>query len=244
MNTLELYELSGMIDQSALHPTMGIKDLEEHCLTAKKWHTASVCVKPCDVARAVALMAGSGIPVGCVVGFPAGNSTIEVKAFEAGTAIAQGAKEIDMVINIGRALDGEWNYVRKEIAELTSVCHRGGAIIKVIFETAYVSRKEDITTLCHICTEEGTDFMKTSTGYGFVKQADGSSKAIGATLEAVRIMRREAGVNVGVKAAGGIRTLDDVIAFRDAGCTRIGATATEDIFSAVLKSASRVVCDN
>jgi len=231
MTKEELYELSAMIDQSALHPTMGIKDLEEHCLTARKWRTASVCVKPCDVERAVALMQGSGIPVGCVVGFPAGNSTIEVKSYEAGTAIAQGAKEIDMVINIGRALDGDWDYLRREIREVTRTCHDGGAIIKVIFETAYVSREEDISMLCHICTEEGVDFVKTSTGYGFVKQADGSSKAIGATLEAVRIMRRESGSGVGVKAAGGIRTLDDVIAFRDAGCTRIGATATDAIFS-------------
>lgn len=238
MSKEDLFVLSGLIDQSALHPTMGKNDLERHCLTAIKWHTASVCVKPCDVGQAVSLMAGSGIPVGCVVGFPAGNSTIGVKAFEASTAITQGAKEIDMVINIGRALDGDWDYLRREIREVTRTCHDGGAIVKVIFETAYVGTEENITTLCHICTEEGADFVKTSTGYGYVKQADGSSYAIGATLEAVRIMRRESGAGVGVKAAGGIRTLDDVIAFRDAGCTRIGATATEDIFSAALNSGS------
>ncbi len=222
----KVIELSKMIDHSILHPTFTDEDLKRECELARKYNVASVCVKPYAVKQAAALLKGSDVLVGCVIGFPAGNSAISVKVFETEQAIKDGAVEIDMVINIGKALGGDWNYIENEIKAVTDACHAGNAIVKVIFKTDFVNREEDIIKLCEICTKAEADYVKTSSGFGFVKQADGNYNYQGATIKNLRLMREHSGPNVKVKAAGGVRTLDDLIAVQNVGATRCGATAT------------------
>ena len=222
----KVYKLAKMIDHSILHPTMTDVDLARECEVARKYNVASVCVKPYAVKQTVELMNGSDVLVGCVTGFPAGNSAIAVKVFEAENACNDGAVEIDMVINIGKALQGDWAYITEEIKSITDACHRHGAIIKVIFETEYVTKESDIVKLCQICTKVGADYVKTSSGFGFVKQANGDYNYVGATIPILELMKKSVGPKVKVKAAGGVRTLDQLIAVQAAGCARSGATAT------------------
>lgn len=219
-------ELAKMIDHSILHPTMTDEDLKRECEVAARYNVASVCVKPYAVKQAVELLKGTDVLVGCVIGFPAGNSAIEVKVFETETACNDGAVEIDMVINIGKALGGDWNYIEKEINAVTNACHRNNAIVKVIFETDYITKEADIVKLCQICTQAEADYVKTSTGYGFVKQPGGDYNYKGATIPVLKLMKENIGPKVKLKAAGGVRTLDQLLEVRAAGCSRSGATAT------------------
>jgi len=228
-------ELAKMIDHSILHPTMTDEDLKRECEVAKKYDVASVCVKPYAVKQAVECLKGSDVLTGCVIGFPAGNSAIPVKVFETEVACNDGAVEIDMVINIGKALQGDWEYIEKEIGAVTETCHTNGAIVKVIFETDYVSKEEDIVKLCEICTKVGADYVKTSSGFGFVKGEDGKYSYTGATIPNLKLMKASVGPKVKVKAAGGVRTLDGLIAVQEAGCTRCGATATITILEEAKK---------
>jgi len=230
--TISVNQLAKMIDHSILHPTHTDADLEKQCAVAGKYEVASVCVKPYAVRKAVKFLKGSGVKVGCVIGFPHGNSSTSVKVYEAQQACLDGATEIDMVINIGKALGGNWDYVEEEIKAVTDTCHLNNAIIKVIFETDYVTRDEDKIRLCEICTRAGADFVKTSTGYGFVKMPGGDYNYRGATIRDVELMRKHSGPLVQVKCAGGVRTLDDLLKMREAGATRSGATATEAIMEA------------
>jgi deoxyribose-phosphate aldolase len=223
---IKVIKLAKMIDHSILHPTLTDEDLKRECEVARKYNVASVCVKPYAVKQAVELLNGTDVLVGCVIGFPAGNSAIPVKVFEAEHAVNNAAVEIDMVINIGKALGGDWDYIENEIKAVTDACHAGNAIVKVIFETDFVSREEDIIKLCEICTKVGADYVKTSSGFGFVKQQDGNYNYQGATIKNLNLMRKHSGPNVKVKAAGGVRTLDDLIAVQNTGATRCGATAT------------------
>jgi deoxyribose-phosphate aldolase len=224
-------ELAKMIDHSILQPTHTDADLKKQCEVALKYDVASVCVKPYAVKMAAVLLKDSAVEVGCVIGFPHGNSSTEVKVFEAEHACIDGATEIDMVINIGKALGGDWDYVENEIKAVTDVCHKNKAIVKVIFENDFVTKKEDKIKLCEICTKVGADFVKTSTGYGFVKQPNGDFNYKGATLEDVELMRKHSGPAVKVKCAGGVRTLDDLLKMKAAGAVRSGATATETILT-------------
>lgn len=219
-------ELAKIIDHSILHPTMTDDDLKRECEVARKYNVASVCVKPYAVKQAAEILKGTDVLVGCVIGFPAGNSSIKVKVFEAEEACKDGAVEIDMVINIGKALQGDWEYITQEIRSVTEICHRHNSIIKVIFETDYINKESDLIKLCHICTETGADYVKTSTGFGFVKQAGGDYNYKGATIPVLELMKKSAGPKVKVKAAGGVRTLDQLLAVKAAGCARSGATAT------------------
>jgi len=228
-------ELAKMIDHSVLNPTMTDNDLEMHCSVARKYDVASVCVKPYAVRQAVDLLRGSNVLVGCVIGFPHGNSATAVKVFEAEQACKDGAVEIDMVINIGKALGGDWDYVEQEIKSVTETCHRNKAIVKVIFETDYLTRNEDKIRLCEICTRAGADFVKTSTGFGFVKQADGSYNYTGATVADIELMRKHSGPKVQVKCSGGVRTLDSLLSMKAAGATRSGATATEAMLEEAIR---------
>ena len=228
-------ELAKMIDHSILHPTMTDNDLKRECAVAAQYNVASVCVKPYAVKQARQLLENTDVYVGCVIGFPAGNSAIEVKVFEAETACNDGAVEVDMVINIGKALQGDWEYIELEISSVTNVCHKNGAIVKVIFETDYVADKVDIKKLCEICTKVGADYVKTSSGFGFVKGADGRYSYMGVTIENLKLMRENSGPNVKIKAAGGVRTLDGLLAVREVGCTRCGATATVAILEEAKK---------
>ena len=224
-----------MIDHSILHPTMTDEILKKECEVAKKYDVASVCVKPYMVSKAVEYLKDTDVLVGCVIGFPAGNSKVEVKVFETIEACKDGAVEIDMVINIGKALQGDWEYVENEIRAVTDACHANGAIVKVIFETDYISEEKDIIRLCEICTKVKTDYVKTSTGFGFVKQENGDYNYTGATIRNLELMKKSIGPGVKVKAAGGVRTLDQVLAVKEAGCTRTGATATGAIMEEAMK---------
>jgi deoxyribose-phosphate aldolase len=164
-----------------------------------------------------------------VIGFPHGNSTTEVKRYETEVACRDGATEIDMVINIGKALSGDWDFVTQDIRAVVDEAHRHGAITKVIFENDYLPGDEIKIKLCQICEQVGAEFVKTSTGYGFVKGADGKYSYQGATEHDLTLMRANTSPKVQVKAAGGVRDLDALIRCRDLGVTRCGATATQAI---------------
>ena len=226
-------ELAKMIDHSLLHPTMTDKELEEGCRVAAKYGVASVCIKPYAVKRAAELLRGSGVVVGAVVGFPHGGSCTESKRCETRLACEDGAAEIDMVMNIGKALSGDWDYVEKDIRAVCEEAHARGARVKVIIENDYLGKggaglsSDDLKrTLCRICEGAGADWVKTSTGYGFVKQADGSYNYRGATEHDLALMRATCSAKVQVKAAGGVRDLDGLVRVRDLGASRCGATAT------------------
>jgi deoxyribose-phosphate aldolase len=226
-------DLAGMIDHSLLHPTMTDAELEAGCAIAAKYQVASVCIKPYAVRRAAELLRESGVRVGCVVGFPHGGNTTEVKRFETETACRDGAVEIDMVVNIGKALSGDWDYVERDVRAVCDEAHRHGAKVKVIFENDYLAKGGAGLTsdqfkikLCQICERAGADWVKTSTGYGFVKQPDGTYNYQGATEHDLALMRATCSDRVQVKAAGGVRDLDGLIRVRDLGATRCGATAT------------------
>jgi len=228
-------EIAKMIDHSILHPTFTDEDLRRECETAGKYDVASVCVKPYAVGMAADLLKGSDVLVGAVIGFPAGNSAIEVKVFETETACRDGAKEIDMVINIGKALQGDWDYIAREVRAVVEASHKSGAITKVIFETDYVTKDEHKIKLCEICSEAGADYVKTSTGYGFVKGADGKYSYTGATPHDIELMRKHCPPQVKIKAAGGVRTLSELLKLKELGISRCGATAT----AAMLDEAKR-----
>jgi deoxyribose-phosphate aldolase len=226
-------ELAKMIDHSLLHPTMTDQDLETGCKLAATYDVASVCIKPYAVQRAVELLRGTDVKVGCVIGFPHGNSCTESKRYETELACRDGAVEIDMVINHGKALGGDWDYVERDVRTVCTEAHRHGAKVKVIFENDYLTKggaglssDEFKRKLCAICERAGADWVKTSTGYGFVKQADGSYNYQGATAHDLALMRAACSAAVQVKAAGGVRDLDGLIKVRDLGASRCGATAT------------------
>jgi len=219
-------QLAKMIDHSLLHPTMTDKELEDGCRLAAKYGVASVCIKPYAVKRAAELLRGSGVNVGCVIGFPHGNSCTESKRYETELACRDGAVEIDMVVNIGKALGGDWDYVERDVKAVCDEAHKHGAKVKVIFENDYLPNDEIKVKLCQICERAGADWVKTSTGYGFVKQKDGNYNYKGATEHDLTLMRANVSAKVQVKAAGGVRDLDGLIKIRDLGGTRCGATAT------------------
>ena len=226
-------QLAKTIDHSLLHPTMTDQELEEGCRVAARYGVASVCIKPYAVKRAAELLRGSGVLVGAVVGFPHGGSCTESKRHETRLACADGAAEIDMGINIGKALSGDWDYVEQDIRAVCDEAHQHGAKVKVIFENDYLGKggaglasDELKRMLCCICERAGADWVKTSTGYGFVKQPDGSYNYRGATEPDLALMRVSCSPKVQVKAAGGVRDLDGLIKVRDLGASRCGATAT------------------
>lgn len=219
-------ELAGMIDHSLLHPTLTDKELREGCRVAKKYKVAAVCIKPYAVKMAARWLRGSGVAVGAVVGFPHGSSATEAKRYETERACRDGATEIDMVINVGKALSGDWAYVEKEVRAVVREAHRRGAIVKVIFENDFLTSDAVKKRLCRISERAGADFVKTSTGYGFVKGQDGRYSYQGATDADLRLMRAATSPRVQVKAAGGVRDLDALMHVRDLGVTRCGATAT------------------
>jgi deoxyribose-phosphate aldolase len=219
-------ELAKMIDHSLLHPTMTDRELDEGCAIAAKYQVASVCIKPYYIKRAVELLKGTGVLVGAVIGFPQGNSATESKRYETELACKDGAVEIDMVINIGKALSGDWTYVENDIRAVCDEAHKRGAIVKVIFENDFLNDDATKIKLCQICERAGADFIKTSTGYGFVKQPNGGYNYKGATEHDLKLMRANASSKVKVKAAGGVRDLDGLIKVRDLGATRCGASAT------------------
>jgi deoxyribose-phosphate aldolase len=221
--------IAKLIDHSLLHPTMTDEDMRHGCKVALRCGVASLCIKPDAVPIAAELLAGSDVKVGTVVGFPHGNSRVDLKVREAELAMADGAEELDVVVNIGKVLGGDWDFVAKEIEAVNQVVLDRGAILKLIFENDFLNDDELKEKLCFICSEYGLAFVKTSTGYGFVKQSDGSYAYAGATDHDLGLMRRASAASVQIKAAGGVRTLDDVLRVRALGVTRVGVTATESI---------------
>jgi len=211
-------DVAKTIDHSLLRPELDDEFVADGCRLAARYDVASVCVKPVDVARANAILAGTDVKVGTVIGFPHGSSVTATKVFEAQRALADGAAELDMVIDIGALRSGRDADVQADIAAVVDVAHAAGAIVKVIFENAYLTDDEKIRA-CHASEAAGADFVKTSTGF-----APG-----GATHEDLALMRRTVSPHVQVKAAGGVRTLDALLAVMDLGVTRCGATATSTI---------------
>jgi deoxyribose-phosphate aldolase len=230
-----LIAIAKMIDHSLLHPTFSDKELEQGCRLALKYQVASACIKPYAVSMAQTILAGSDVAVCAVIGFPHGNNNMDVKVKETLQAISDGATEIDMVINIGKALSQDWNYLSREINAINNACVTNSALLKVIFETDYLTDDAIKTRLCHICNQASVAFVKTSTGYGFVKQPNGMYSYTGATDHDLTLMRRECVPSVQVKASGGVRTLDDLLRVRALGVTRVGATATEAILAEAKK---------
>jgi deoxyribose-phosphate aldolase len=229
-------QLAKMIDHSLLHPTLTDQELEDGCKLAVKYGVASVCIKPYAVKRAAELLAKSGVLVGCVIGFPHGNACTESKRYETELACRDGAVEIDMVINIGKALSGDWVYVERDVKAVCDEAYRHRAKIKVIFENDYLTKggagldgDSFKRKLSQICERAGADWVKTSTGFGFVKQPDGSYNYQGATAHDLKLMRAMCSPKVQVKAAGGVRDLDSLILVRDLGASRCGVTATAAI---------------
>jgi len=214
-------DLAKMIDHSLLRPELSEEQVFEGCRIAREYNVASVTVRPADVDLAVTWMASSGVPVGSVAGFPHGSQTTSAKLYEARDLLRRGAREIDMVLNIGKLISRQFAYVETELAQMAQACHEAGAILKVIFENAYLTDELKIVA-CQISTRAGADFVKTSTGFA----------PTGATLEDLRMMRAHAGPNVKVKAAGGMRSIEREVEVRQAGCSRFGATATIAILDA------------
>jgi len=233
MKPVSKLEIAKMIDHSLLHPTMDDQLLREGCELAARYHVASVCIKPYAVKMAAGILDGTDVKVGTVVGFPHGSSRVDVKVYETEKALKDGAVEIDMVVNTGKVLSGDWPYVTDEIASIAEVTKRNGAVLKVIFENDFLPEDSYKIRLCEICSVLNVEFVKTSTGYGYTKQTDGTYNYKGATHHDLTLMRKHSAPHVEVKAAGGIRTLEDLLRVKKLGVTRIGATATEAILGAV-----------
>jgi len=229
-------QLAKMIDHSLLHPTLTDRELEDGCRLAARYQVATVCIKPYAVKRATEWLRGSGVLVGAVIGFPHGNSSTESKRYETELACRDGAVEIDMVINIGKALSGDWDYVERDIRAVCDEAHGRGAKVKVIFENDYLAKggaglsgDEFKIKLCQLSERAGADWVKTSSGFSFVKQSDGNYNYQGATEHDLALMRANVSQKVQVKAAGGVRDLDGLIRVRELGASRCGATATAAI---------------
>ncbi len=208
--------IAKMIDHSLLNPTLTTREFEEGCALAIRYNVASVCILPYYLARCAEVLAGTTVNASTTIGFPHGGHTTAIKLAEVRQALKDGGQELDAVINISKARSGDWQYVQDELAALTEAVHEGGAKIKIIFENAYLDDAAKIR-LCEICGEVGVDWVKTSTGYA----------PSGATLADLELMRKHSPARVQVKAAGGIRDLDSLLAVRAIGVTRAGATRTE-----------------
>ncbi len=209
-------QIAKLIDHSLLRPDLTDTQIQEGCELAARYRVASVCVRPCDVTKAVRHLAKTDVLVGTVVAFPHGDSVTQIKAAETNTAIKQGAREIDMVLNIGRLRSGDLVYVESDIRAVVDAA--AGALVKVILETAYLSDAEKIAG-CQAAERAGAAFVKTSTGFA----------PSGATMADLKLMRAAVSPAVGVKAAGGVRSLDTLLAMADIGVTRFGASATQAI---------------
>lgn len=207
-------QLAGTIDHSLLKPMLTVDAVVEGCRLAAKYEVVSVCVRPADVSLAADELEGTNVAVGTVVAFPHGDSSTQVKVAEAERAMADGAVELDMVLNVGWLLSGRTTDVRDDIAAVVDAA-AGNALVKVIFENAYLTDEQKIVA-CHLTEDAGADYAKTSTGYA----------PTGATIHDLRLMRDNVGPQVKVKAAHGVRTLDALLAVIEAGAERCGATAT------------------
>ncbi|HAL73602.1 MAG TPA: deoxyribose-phosphate aldolase [Clostridiales bacterium] len=218
MDRITAHQIAGMIDHAILTPNSRLDDVEAASRLCARYQTASICVRPSDVPVAAAILRDSPVKVCTVLGFPHGTTSTAAKVAEAEQAWKDGCQEIDMVLNIGRLLSGDHEYVEHDIAAVTAVARRTGMLIKVIFETFYLDSAQKIAA-CSICSRVGVDFVKTSTGF-----AGG-----GATVDDIHLMRSNCPAHVGIKASGGVRDLDAALAVIACGATRIGTSSTEKI---------------
>jgi deoxyribose-phosphate aldolase len=218
IDSLTERDIAKTIDHSLLRPELDDAFVADGCRLAARYDVASVCVRPADVLRARAILDGTDVAVGTTIGFPHGNHLTATKVFEAERALADGATELDMVLLIGALKSGRDDDVRADIAAVVAVAHDAGALVKVIFENAYLTDDEKIRA-CHLTEAAGADFVKTSTGFA----------PTGATHDDLRLMRANTSPRVQVKAAGGVRTLDALLEVMALGVTRVGATATATI---------------
>lgn len=217
-NPFRYEDIAKMIDHSLLNPSLTTGELEEGCALAIRYNVASVCILPYYLARCVEVLKETTVQPSTTIGFPHGGHTTAIKVAEARQALQDGGKELDVVINISKARSGDWQYVNDELSALVETIHASGAKMKVIFENAYLDDAAKIH-LCEICGAIGADWVKTSTGYA----------PTGATHADLELMRRYSPAKVQVKAAGGIRDLDALLAVRAIGVSRVGATRTESI---------------
>lgn len=213
-------DIAKMIDHSLLNPTLTEADLEAGCQLALAYDVASVCMLPYYLPRGAQLLKGSQVKASTTIGFPHGGHTTAIKRAEAEQALADGCEELDMVVNISQVLSGNWDYVRADIAAVIEVAHAAGQKVKVIFENCYLQDAHKIE-LCRICSELSADWVKTSTGYG----------TGGATHADLKLMREHSAAQVQVKAAGGVRDLDALLAVRELGVTRCGASRTSEMLN-------------
>ena len=211
-------EIAKMLDHSLLRPYFTDNDVRAGCEIALKYNIASVCARPSDMKLVSALLAGSSVAVSTVIGFPHGSSTTQTKVFESERAMDDGATELDMVLNIGKLKSGDTAYVESDIRAVVEAAHARGAIVKVILENCFLTDDEK-RAACGISAAAGADYVKTSTGYG----------TSGATIKDLELMRGAVPPRVKIKAAGGLRTLDAVLATKAAGANRCGVSATESI---------------
>ena len=228
-----------MIDHALLQPTMTDRELEDGCRAAAEYQVATVCVKPYFVVRAAELLEGKGVGVGTVIGFPHGANATEIKRYETEQACRDGATEIDMVINNGKVFSGDWDYVQQDIRAVVEEAHKHNALVKVIFETDFLPDDAMKKRLCALCGEVGADYVKTSTGFGYTKQSNGTFATVGATEHDLRLMREACPPGVQVKASGGIRDLDTLIRCKELGCGRVGAAATVAILEEYKRRAAQ-----
>ena len=215
-NSFDYEDIAKMIDHSLLNPSLTARELEDGCALAVRYNVASVCILPYYLARSAEVLAGTTVHTSTTIGFPHGGHATAIKLAEARQALHDGGQELDVVINISKTKSGDWQYVEDELSALTDAIHAGGAKIKVIFENAYLDDASKIR-LYEICGKLEVDWVKTSTGYA----------PSGATLPDLELMRKHSPARVQVKAAGGIRDLDALLAVRAIGVSRVGATRTE-----------------
>ncbi|MBE5787818.1 MAG: deoxyribose-phosphate aldolase [Clostridiales bacterium] len=216
--SITLRDIAKMLDHSTLQPFLTPDDIKKGCDIALEYNVATVCARPYDMPLVVKSLAGSDVLPCTVIGFPHGAHHSDIKVLEAVRALDDGCRELDMVLNIGEMLKGNEAYVQDEIARLAQAAHDRDAILKVILETCYLNDEQKILA-CQLSEKAGADFVKTSTGYG----------SAGATIHDVELMRKTVSESVRVKASGGIRTLDMVLACRKAGAVRCGVSATQKI---------------
>jgi deoxyribose-phosphate aldolase len=211
-------DIAKMIDHSLLSPALSDQELEQGCRLARDYDVATVCIMPYYLRRCAEILEGSRVKPSTTIGFPHGGHATAIKLAEARQALADGAEELDMVVNISKVLSGDWGYVGSDIKAVVDAAHQAGRKVKVIFENCYLKDPHKIR-LCEICGELGADWVKTSTGYG----------SGGATIEDLKLMRAHSPEQVQVKAAGGVRDLDKLLQVRALGVTRVGASRTADI---------------
>lgn len=211
-------DIAKMIDHSLLNPTLTMRDLESGIELARAYDVASVCIMPYAMKQCADLLRGSTVKPSTTIGFPHGGHTTAIKQAEAERALSDGCEELDMVVNISQVLSGNWDYVQSDIKGVIDLAHAAGQKVKVIFENSYLSDAQKIR-LCEICSDLDADWVKTSTGYG----------TGGATHADLMLMRKHSKPSVQVKAAGGVRDLDALLAVRELGVTRCGASRTKEM---------------